>query len=58
MSSTDQAVQLYQLHIWIRELSPQVWRRPLVCSDSTIAQLHDILQMVVAHLNRMARSPL
>ncbi len=42
MSSTE---QVYQLRIWIREISPQIWRRLLVRSDSTIAQLHDTLQI-------------
>jgi hypothetical protein len=45
MSSIGQAVQVYQLRIWIREISPQIWRRLLVRSDSTIAQLHDALQI-------------
>jgi hypothetical protein len=45
MSSTDQMVQVYQLRIWIRHISPQIWRRLLVRSDSTIAQLHDTLQI-------------
>src|SRR5436853_7734470 len=45
MSSTDRAVQVYQLRVWIREISPQIWRRLLVRSDSTIAQLHDTLQI-------------
>jgi hypothetical protein len=45
MSSADQAVQVYQLRIWIRQISPQIWRRLLVRSDSTIAELHDILQI-------------
>jgi Plasmid pRiA4b ORF-3-like protein len=45
MSSTDQRVQVYQLRIWIRHISPQIWRRLLVRSDSTIAQLHDTLQI-------------
>ena len=45
MSSTEQAVQVYQLRVWIREISPQIWRRLLVRSDSTIAQLHDTLQI-------------
>ena len=56
MSSTDQAVQVYQLRIWIRHISPQIWRRLLVRSDSTIAQLHDILQIAFGwrdeHLHR------
>jgi Plasmid pRiA4b ORF-3-like protein len=45
MSSTEQMVQVYQLRIWIREISPPIWHRLLVCSDGTIAQLHDILQI-------------
>jgi Plasmid pRiA4b ORF-3-like protein len=45
MNSTEQAVQVYQLRVWIREISPQIWRRLLVRSDSTIAQLHEILQI-------------
>jgi Plasmid pRiA4b ORF-3-like protein len=45
MSSTEQARQLYQLRIWIREINPQIWRRLLVRNDSTIAQLHDTLQI-------------
>jgi hypothetical protein len=45
MSSRDQMVQVYQLRIWIREISSQIWRHLLVRSDSTIAQLHDTLQI-------------
>src|SRR5438128_12664861 len=45
MKSLDQTVQVYQLRIWIREISPQIWRRLLVRSDSTVAQLHDTLQI-------------
>src|SRR5215471_971289 len=56
MSSTDQMVQVYQLRIWIRHISPQIWRRLLVRSDSTIAQLHDTLQIAFGwtddHLHR------
>lgn len=43
---TGTAVEVYQLRIWIRRISPQIWRRLLVRSDSTIAQLHNILQIV------------
>src|SRR5690348_15748963 len=46
MESTDKAVEVYQLRIWIRRVSPQIWRRLLVRSDSTMAELHDILQIV------------
>ena len=47
MSSIEQMVQVYQLRIWIRGISPQIWRRLLVRSDSTIADLHYILQIVM-----------
>jgi hypothetical protein len=56
MESTDQTVEVYQLRIWIRRISPQIWRRLLVRSDSTIAQLHDTLQIAFgwadAHLHQ------
>jgi len=45
MEHTEKAVEVYQLHIWIRKISPQIWRRLLVRSDSTIAELHDTLQI-------------
>jgi hypothetical protein len=45
MEHTDRGVEVYQLRIWIRKISPQIWRRLLVRSDSTIAQLHDTLQI-------------
>jgi Plasmid pRiA4b ORF-3-like protein len=46
MESTNKAVEVYQLRIWIRKISPQIWRRLLVRSDSTVAELHDTLQIV------------
>ena len=53
---TERAVEVYQLRIWIRRISPQIWRRLLVRSDSTIAQLHDTLQIAFGwmdeHLNQ------
>jgi hypothetical protein len=51
MSSADQEVQVYQLRIWIRKISPQIWRRLLVRSDSTIAELHDFLQIAFGWSN-------
>jgi hypothetical protein len=45
MEGTEKAIEVYQLRIWIRKISPQIWRRLLVRSDSTIAQLHDTLQI-------------
>ncbi len=37
----------YQRTVSLRDRSPMIWRRPLVTSDTTIAQLHDILQLAM-----------
>jgi hypothetical protein len=37
--------EVYRLHVWIRQISPMIWRRLLVRSDSTIADLHYALQI-------------
>jgi len=45
--STDKhqaPVTVYQLNISLRDISPMIWRRLLVTSSTTIAQLHDSLQ--------------
>lgn len=39
--------QIYQFRVWLREISPAIWRRILVRSDSTIADLHHTLQIVM-----------
>ena len=48
-------VEVYLLHAWIRHISPMIWRRLLVRSDSTIADLHYTLQIAFdwsdEHLN-------
>jgi Plasmid pRiA4b ORF-3-like protein len=36
-----------QLHVWWREISPMIWRRLLVRSESSIANLQYILQMAM-----------
>ena len=36
---------IYQLRAVQRGISPRIWRRLLVRSDTTIAQLHEILQV-------------
>ena len=50
------AVKAYQVHILLREISPAIWRRVLVRADSTIADLHYVIQLAMgwsdAHLNR------
>jgi hypothetical protein len=47
---------IYQLHIWIRQISPMIWRRVLVRRESTLAQLHDVIQILFdwsdTHLHR------
>ncbi|HEY7126681.1 MAG TPA: hypothetical protein VH540_22275 [Ktedonobacterales bacterium] len=45
MTTSTPLVEVYQFRVWIREISPQIWRRLLVQSDSTIADLHAILQI-------------
>jgi len=47
MSSQESAPAIYQFRIWLRGISPTIWRRFLVRSDSTIADLHYILQLVM-----------
>ena len=37
----------YQLKITLRDVSPLVWRRVLIRSDSSIAQLHDTVQIAM-----------
>jgi hypothetical protein len=47
---------VYQLRVVLRGVSPLIWRRLLLRSDSTIADLHATLQTVLAwsseHLHR------
>jgi hypothetical protein len=47
---------VYQLRIWLRKVSPMVWRRLLVRGDSTVADLHYTLQIAMgwtdSHLHR------
>ncbi|AUT75723.1 hypothetical protein C2L64_46190 [Paraburkholderia hospita] len=41
----EPGVGIYRLHVWLRQISPMIWRRLLVRSDSTITDLHHILQI-------------
>ncbi len=47
---------VYQVRVFLRGISPMIWRRVLIRSDSTIADLHYTLQIVVGwtdvHLHR------
>jgi Plasmid pRiA4b ORF-3-like protein len=42
----DSQPEAYCVHVWIREIHPMLWRRLLVRSDSTLADLHVVLQIV------------
>jgi hypothetical protein len=39
------SLSVYQLRVVLRGISPLVWRRLLVHADSTIADLHEVLQV-------------
>lgn len=39
-------VQIYQFYVLLLAISPAIWRRFLIRSDSTIADLHHTLQIV------------
>ena len=39
---------IYQLRIVLRDISPLIWRRLLVYSDTTLAHLHHMLQILFA----------
>src|SRR5271166_2927017 len=41
----DSQPEAYCLHVWIRGIHPMLWRRFLVRSDSTLADLHVLLQI-------------
>jgi hypothetical protein len=47
---------IYQLRIVLRDISPLIWRRLLVRSDTTLAQLHHMIQILFdwsnEHLHR------
>jgi hypothetical protein len=47
MSSSQPVI--YQLKLVLQEgrLVPMIWRRLLVCSDSTIADLHHIVKLTM-----------
>jgi hypothetical protein len=40
-------VRVYQLKISLRDITPLIWRRLLVTSDTTIARLHAVLQIAM-----------
>ena len=51
-----QTSEIYQFHVWLRGISPLIWRRLLLRSDQSVADLHYALQLAFGwsdyHLNR------
>jgi len=57
MPDPPATVEVYQLHVYLLEISPAIWRRLRVRSDTTSADLHSILQIACdwtdSHLHRV-----
>ena len=56
MAQSSQAESIYQLRLVLSRVIPLIWRRFLVSSETSIAQLHDYIQIAFAwsgeHLHR------
>jgi hypothetical protein len=48
MTTSPTPLSIYQLRIVLRGISPLIWRRVLVQSETTLAHLHTILQILFA----------
>ena len=48
MTTAATSCNIYQLRVVLRGISPLIWRRLLVRSETTLTQLHTILQVVLA----------
>ena len=46
-NNKQNVVKVYQLKVTLRHITPLIWRRVLVKSDTTIAQMHSILQIAM-----------
>jgi len=45
MAEVVQSSEIYRLHVMLLHINPPIWRRLLVRSNTSIADLHDILQI-------------
>jgi len=45
MAHSNAPAEIYQLHILLLQINPPIWRRLQVRSDSSIATLHELLQI-------------
>lgn len=41
------STRIYQLKIFLREISPMIWRRLLVTSNTTLLALHEVIQLAM-----------
>jgi hypothetical protein len=51
MLKKDNSIEIYQVKIRLRSISPSIWRRLLIRSDGTIAELYYINQIVMGWPN-------
>ena len=51
MSHRPSPIEVYQFRISLRGISPMIWRRVLVRSDSTLADLHYTIQVLMEWSN-------
>jgi hypothetical protein len=56
MTISATPLNIYQLRVVLRGISPLIWRRVLVHSDTTLAHLHAILQILFAWSNEHLHS--
>jgi Plasmid pRiA4b ORF-3-like protein len=49
MANASPTGEVYQLHAFLLDISPTIWRRLLVRSNATLADLHHILQIAFGH---------
>jgi hypothetical protein len=45
--TTTEPLSIYQLRIFVKGISPMIWRRILVRSDTNIADLHEMMQILM-----------
>ncbi|MBP9776328.1 MAG: hypothetical protein KBD36_00565 [Alphaproteobacteria bacterium] len=56
----ENSIEVYQLCIWIKGVSPMIWRRLLVKNHSTITDLYYTIQIAMGwddeHLNQQLKN--
>ncbi|WP_202800484.1 plasmid pRiA4b ORF-3 family protein [Novosphingobium sp. Rr 2-17] len=46
-AASDEAADILQFKIWLKGLSPMIWRRVQVSEDATLRELHGIFQLTM-----------